>query len=162
MIDRVNSEILEKDNIVDLGNDKEIYFRDVANFLYDIKDGKINNLNKEREYKKRLKNTEKKLANKAKFSRSIRLYEEYINRIKNILFFNKKSSGKGLNINSLPNLLPEIYTNNSSKELLNDIKQLINNLYNNKQITKQVYNNLIKTITYKRSTNVCDIYKNDS
>ena len=162
LIDRINSEILEKDNIVDLGNDKEIYFRDVVNFLYDIKDGKINNLNKEREYKKRLKNTEKKLANKAKFSRSIRLYEEYINRIKNILFFNKKSSGKRLKISSLPILLSKIYTNNSSKELINDIKQLINDLYNNKQITKQVYNNLIKARTYVRSTNVYDICKNDS
>ena len=162
LIDRINSEILEKDNIVDLGIDKEIYFRDVANFLYDIKDGKINIFNKEREYKKRLKNTEKKLANKTKFNRSIRLYEECINRIKNILFFNKKSSGKGLNISSLPILLSKIYTNNSSKELINDIKQLTNNLYNNKQITKQVYNNLIKAITYVRSTNVYDIYKNDS
>ena len=28
------------------------------------------------------------------------------------------------------------------------MKQLINNLYNTKKITKQVYNNLIKAITY--------------
>ena len=55
MIDRIDSEILEKDNTVDLGNNKEIYFRDVANFSYDIKDGKINNHNKEKEYKKGLK-----------------------------------------------------------------------------------------------------------
>ena len=162
MIDRIDSEILEKDNTVYLGNNKEIYFRDVANFSYDIKDGKINNHNKEREYKKRLKNTEKKLANKTKFSRCTSLYEQYINRIQNILFSNKKSSGKGLNISSLPILLSKIYTNNSSKELINDIKQLINNSYNNKQITKQVYNNLIKAITYVRSFNVYDIYKNES
>ena len=38
----------------------------------------------------------------------------------------------------------------------------MNNLYNNKQITKQLYNNLIKAITYKQSTNVHNIYKNDS
>ena len=50
---------------------------------------------------------------------------------------------------NLPIALSKIYTNNSSKELINNIKQLINNLYDNKQITKQVYNNLIKTITYK-------------
>ena len=37
----------------------------------------------------------------------------------------KKSSGKGLNISSLPVLLSKIYTNNSSKELINDIKQLV-------------------------------------
>ena len=50
---------------------------------------------------------------------------------------------------NLPISLSKIYTNNSSKELINNIKQLINDLYDNKQITKQVYNNLIKAITYK-------------
>ena len=48
----------------------------------------------------------------------------------------KKSSGKGLNISSLPVLLSKIYTNNSSKKLINDLKQLVKNLYKNKQITK--------------------------
>ena len=42
-----------------------------------------------------------------------------------------------------------MYTNNNSKELINDIKQLAKNLYDNKQITKQVYNILNKAITYK-------------
>ena len=45
--------------------------------------------------------------------------------------------------------LAQLLTNNSSKEPINDIKQLINNLYDNKQITKQVYNVLNKTITDK-------------
>ena len=45
--------------------------------------------------------------------------------------------------------LAQLLTNNSSKEPINDIKQLINNLYDNKQLTKQVYNVLNKTITYK-------------
>ena len=66
-----------------------------------------------------------------------------------ILFDDKKLSGKGLNISSLPILSFKIYTNNSSKELINNIKQLINNLYDNKQITKQVFNVLNKAITYK-------------
>ena len=48
----------------------------------------------------------------------------------------KKSSGKGLNISSLPILLSKIYTNNSLRELINDIKKLVKNLYKNKQITK--------------------------
>ena len=52
----------------------------------------------------------------------------------------KKSSGKGLNIRSLPVLLSKIYTNNNSKELINEIKKLLKNLFKNKQITKQVYN----------------------
>ena len=35
---------------------------------------------------------------------------------------------------------------------MSDIKQLINNLYNNKQVTKKVYNNLNKAITYKNDS----------
>ena len=43
-------------------------------------------------------------------------------------------------------LLSKMYTNNSSKELKNNIKQLIKYLYDKKQITKIVYNNLNKAI----------------
>ena len=58
----------------------------------------------------------------------------------------------------LLNFLAQLLTNNtaepsalarSSKKLISDIEQLINNLYDNKQITKQVYNMLNKSITYK-------------
>ena len=54
--------------------------------------------------------------------------------------------------------LAQLLTNNttepsalarSSKKLISDIEQLINTLYDNKQITKQVYNMLNKSITYK-------------
>ena len=69
---------------------------------------------------------------------------------------------KGKRYVNLPILLSKAYTNNSSKELINSIKQLINNLYDNKQITKQVYNILNKVITYGQSTNVYNSYKNDS
>ena len=40
-----------------------------------------------------------------------------------------------------------MYTNNNSKKLRNDIEQLVKNLYDNKQLTKQVYNSLNKGIT---------------
>ena len=61
---------------------------------------------------------------------------------------------KGKGYVDLPILLSKFCTNNntvepSSKELVSNVKQLINDLYDNKQITKQVYNNLIKAITYK-------------
>ena len=60
---------------------------------------------------------------------------------------------KGKGYVDLPILLSKIYTNNTvepnSKELVSNVKQLINDLYDNKQITKQVYNNLIKAINYK-------------
>ena len=147
MSNLIDNEITEGDNIKDLGNNNEIYFRDLANFLEDVKLGNINDPNKEREYKKRLKNTEIKLANRTKFSKFTRLYEQYINMLKRILL-TKKSSGKGLNVSSLPILLSKIYTNNSSKELINDIKQLVKNLYDNRQITKQVYNILNKALHF--------------
>ena len=60
----------------------------------------------------------------------------------------KNHQEKVLNISSLPVLLSKIYTNNSSKELINDIKQLVKNLYKNKQITKQV-NTLSSLELYK-------------
>ena len=70
----------------------------------------------------------------------------------------KKSSGKGLNISSLPVILSKIYTNNTAepialgrslKELINDIKKLVRNLYKNKQITKQVHNTLSSLELFK-------------
>ena len=61
---------------------------------------------------------------------------------------------KGKGYVDLPILLSKIYTKintvePSSKELVRNVKQLINDLYDNKKITKKVYNNLIKAITYK-------------
>ena len=148
LINRISLKVTERDNIVDLGNNEEIYFRDLANFLCDIMDGKINDFNKEREYEKKLKNTEKKLVNKTKSIEFTKLYEQFITTLKKILFSDKKSLGRGLTVSSLPILLSKIYTNNSSKELINNIEQLIKNLYNNKQITKQVYNTLNKAIRF--------------
>ena len=90
---------------------------------------------KKKNVKKRFMNTENKLINRKKNSTNINLYIKYLNNLKNILFSNKKSSGKGLNISSLPIPLPKLNIKNS-RELINDIEQLINSLYDNKQITK--------------------------
>ena len=65
---------------------------------------------------------------------------------------------KGKGYVDLPIILSKLNINtaepsalaHSSKELISNIEQLINDLYDNKQITKQVYNNLIKAITYKK------------
>ena len=43
-----------------------------------------------------------------------------------------KKLSKGLNISALPIPMSKIYTNNSSKEIINDIKQLVKDLYKNK------------------------------
>ena len=55
---------------------------------------------------------------------------------------------KGKRYIDLPILLSKLNIN-SSKELVSNVKQLVKNLYDNKQITKQVYNILNKAITYK-------------
>ena len=55
---------------------------------------------------------------------------------------------KGKGYVDLPILLSKLNIN-SSNELVSNVKQLVKNLYDNKQITKQVYNILNKAITYK-------------
>ena len=93
----------------------------------------------------------KKLANRKKYSKYVDLFVKYLNDLKEILF-TKKSSGRGLTTSSLPIRFSRIYTNNSSKELINNIKQLVKNLYDNQQITNQVYNILNKALRYKELT----------
>ena len=46
-------------------------------------------------------------------------------------------------------LLMQLLTKNNSKKLKDDINQILKELYNSKQITKQVYNILNKSILYK-------------
>ena len=46
-------------------------------------------------------------------------------------------------------LLTQLFTKNNSKKLKDDINQILKELNNSKQITKQVYNMLNKSITYK-------------
>ena len=43
------------DNVLDLGDDKYVYFNHINDFLHDIKDGNINNFNRETNIKKSLK-----------------------------------------------------------------------------------------------------------
>ena len=49
-------------------------------------------------------------------------------------------------------LLTQLLTKTSSKEFKNNTNKLLKNLYNSRRVTKQVYNNLIKVITYKNDS----------
>ena len=71
--------------------------------------------------------------------------------------FNKskqnKTEGKGLKIltpkqmlQRLPIALAQVKAGNNSENLLNEIRQIVYSLYHSKQITKKVYNNIIKSI----------------
>ena len=46
----------------------------------------------------------------------------------------------------LPIALAQVKAGNNSENLLNEIRQIVYSLYQSKQITKNVYNNTIKSI----------------
>ena len=65
----------------------------------------------------------------------------------------KATKGKGRKIltpkqmfQRLPIALAQVKAGNNSESLLNEIRQIVYSLYQSKQITKKVYNNIIKSI----------------
>ena len=79
---------------------------------------------------------------------------EIIDVVEEIIEFNKKKQGgKGLKIltpdqmlSRLPINLAQLKARNNSQKLKNEIRQLLYFLYRSKQLTKQLYNNLINII----------------
>ena len=66
-----------------------------------------------------------------------------------------ETKGKGLKIltpkqmlQRLPIALAQVKAGNNSESLLNEIRQVVYSLYQSKQITKKVYNSIIKSIQY--------------
>ena len=63
---------------------------------------------------------------------------------------NKATKGTGLTpiqmFQRLPIALAQVKAGNNSESLLNEIRQIVYSLYQSKQITKKVYNNIIKSI----------------
>ena len=64
-----------------------------------------------------------------------------------------RTEGKGLKIltpkqilQRLPIALAQVKAGNKSESLLNEIRQMVYSLYQSKQISKKVYNNIIKSI----------------
>ena len=64
-----------------------------------------------------------------------------------------KAERKGLKIltpkqmlQRLPIALAQVKAGDNSESLLNEIRQIVYSLYQSKQITKKVYNNIIKSI----------------
>ena len=46
--------------------------------------------------------------------------------------------------------LAQVKAGNNSESLLNEIRQIVYSLYQSKQVTKKVYNNIIKSINVKK------------
>ena len=64
-----------------------------------------------------------------------------------------ETMGEGLKIltpkqmlQGLPIALAEVQAGNNSENLLNEIRQIIYSLYRSKEITKKVYNSIIKSL----------------
>ena len=64
-----------------------------------------------------------------------------------------KTEGKGFKIlttkqmlQRLPIALAQLKAGNNSENLLNEIRQIVYSLYQSKEITKKVYNNLMKSL----------------
>ena len=49
----------------------------------------------------------------------------------------------------LPIALAQVKAGNNSENLLNEIRQIVYSLYQSKEITKKVYNNIIKSIQWR-------------
>ena len=65
----------------------------------------------------------------------------------------KEKYGEGLKIltpkqmlQRLPIALAQVKAGNNSKNVLNEIRQVVYSLYQSKEITKKVYDNIIKSI----------------
>ena len=80
--------------------------------------------------------------------------DKIVEIVEEILRFNKqKQEGQGIKIltpsqmlSRLPISLAQLKAGNNSEKLKNEIRQLLYSLYRSKNMTKQVYNNLIKPI----------------
>ena len=79
-----------------------------------------------------------------------------------------KTTGTGLKIltpkqmlQRLPIALAQVKAGNNSESLLNEIRQIVYSLYQSKEITKKVYNNIIKSIqgNYENGCNIYELRK---
>ena len=81
----------------------------------------------------------------------IKFYDDYSSMMSNARY--RATKGTGLKIltpkqmfQRLPITLAQVKAGNNSESLLNEIRQIVYSLYQSKQITKKVYNNIIKSI----------------
>ena len=118
----------------------------------------LNKLNNIKIGKKTIKQKET-INNLEKFYNSreevINFFRDYIEMLSDANYNAKQNEtkGKGLKIltpkqmlQRLPIALAQVKAGNNSESLLNEIRQIVYSLYQSKQITKKVYNNIIKSI----------------
>ena len=84
---------------------------------------------------------------------AIKFYDEYSSMMSGAETKARVTKGTGLEIltpkqmlQRLPIALAQVKASNNSESLLNEISQIVYSLYQSKQTTKKVYNNIIKSI----------------
>ena len=101
-----------------------------------------------------LKDLKEEIKEMSEEERKIEEPDKIVEIVEDILRFNKqKQAGQGIKIltpnqmlSRLPISLAQLQAGNNSEKLKNEIRQLLDSLYRSKNMTKQVYNNLIKPI----------------
>ena len=135
--------------------DSQIKFREVKNlqneFLNKLSDIKIGK--KTTKQKETINNIEKK---KRLLNFLEAILKCYLMQITMQHKMKLMENGKGIKIltpkqklQRLPIALAQVKAGNNSKSLLNEIRQIVYSLYQSKQITKKLYNNIIKSINIR-------------
>ena len=104
------------------------------------------------EQKEVINNLERFYISRQKFINFFRDFTEMLSDA-NYKAKQNETEGKGLKIltpkqmlQRLPIALAQVEVSNNSENLLNEIRQIIYSLYQSKEITKKVYNNLMKSL----------------
>ena len=79
------------------------------------------------------------------------MFNDYAKNMSRNIYESKKGTGLKIltpkqMLQRLPTALAQIKAGNNSDSLLNEIRQILYSLYQSKEITKQVYNNILKSI----------------
>ena len=122
--------------------------------LYETNNDKEKNSRLVKIFNSGLEDLEKEIKEMSKEEIEIEKPYNIVKVVKKILDINKHSQeGKGIKIltpnqmlSKLPTTLAQLKVGNNSEKLKNEIRQLLYSLYCSKNMTKQVYNNLIKDI----------------
>ena len=104
-----------------------------------------------------LKDLKEEIEKMSEKEKEIEKPDKIVEIVEEILKFNKQNQeGQGLKtltpnqmLNRLPITLAQLKAGNNSEKLKNEIRQLLYSLYRSKNMTKQVYNNLINYIWIK-------------
>ena len=82
---------------------------------------------------------------------AIKFYDDFSSMMSEAKY--RATKGTGLKIltpkqmlQRLPIALAQVKAGNNSENLLNEIRQIVYSLYQSKEITKKVYNNLIRSL----------------